>query len=435
MQHSRRVRTLYRTGSVACGIALGLAIFLTGCATLDGVRDSLGLSGSSSGQTTSGAKTTGSAPRSVTNKITGGEWRSIAAGWYHTVAIKSDGTLWAWGRNGSFQLGDGRDELAKKMSIEQLTQQLKQANWKEDTLINKNKPTQIGTANNWASVAGGMEHTVAIKTDGTLWAWGKNKTGQLGDGTTITKSTPTQIGTANNWAAVAAGVAHTVAIKTDGTLWAWGWNKHSQLGDGTGIDKNTPTQIGAANNWFSIVAGIYHTAAIKTDGTLWVFGNEAIKPTRVGKDNNWESVAVGYQHTVAIKTDGTLWAWGWNGYGQLGDGTNVNKSIPTRIGTANNWASVAAGKEHTVAIQTDGSLWSWGRNGEGQLGDGKSGDVANRNLPLRLGPTNSCGAVTAGSVHTAAIMTDGTIWSWGSNYHGQLGHGSTVTKMVPTPIR
>src|SRR3989344_6242212 len=236
----------------------------------------------------------------------------ISARYKHTIAIKSDGTLWAWGYNLYGQLGDG-------------------------TTSQRNSPVQIGTDNNRVSISAGGYHTIAIKSDGTLWAWGSNDSGQLGDGTYNNKTTPTQITTvAANWVSISTGGLHTLAIKSDGTLWAWGYNSGGQLGDGTATQRNSPVQIGTGNNWTSIAAGYYHT--------------------------------------IAIKSDGTLWAWGYNGYGQLGDGTMVNKSSPAQIGTDNNWASIEAGGYHTLAIKSDGTLWAWGDNGYGQLGDGTNTD-------------------------------------------------------------
>jgi len=299
--------------------------------------------------------------------------KQVSAGFVHTVAIKTDGTLWAWGRNEYGQLGDGTG-----------------GGGYGDHYVNKN-PTQIGNDSNWASVSSSYCHTVAIKTDGTLWAWGANWHGQLGDGTdggyaadeSGNKNIPTKIGTDNNWATVSAGEYHTVAIKKDGTLWAWGYNRWGQLGDGTSgynSDKNIPTKIGTDNNWASVSVGGYNTVAIKTDGTLWAWGaNEFGQlgdgsggggdgdhsgdkniPTKIGTDNNWASVLTG-SYTVAIKTNGSLWAWG-----KLEDTTtNVN---PTQIGTDTNWAFVSNGYSHSVAIKTDGSLWVWGGNYEGQLG-------------------------------------------------------------------
>ena len=189
---------------------------------------------------------------------------------------------------------------------------------------------------------------------------------------------------------IAPGTYHTLAIKNDGSLWAWGYNYYGQLGDGTNTNRNTPVQIGTATNWASISAGFYYSLAIKNDGTLWAWGyntfgqlgigntTNQLSPVQVGTANNWASVSAGYQHSLAIKTDGTLWAWGYNNGGQLGDGTYTSRNTPEQIGTATNWANISAGGyfisnyryEFSIATQTNGSLWAWGANAQGQLGDG-----------------------------------------------------------------
>ena len=175
-------------------------------------------------------------------------------------------------------------------------------------------------------------HTLGIKNDGKLWAWGYNGYGQLGDGTLIAKNVPTQVSTATNWVSVSAGQNHSMGITADGKLWTWGYNNQGQLGDGTNTAKNVPTQVGTATNWVSLSAG--------------------------------------YFHSMGITADGKLWTWGYNGYGQLGDGTITAKNVPTQVGSATNWVNVSAGNSHSTGITADGMVWGWGMNSTGQLGDG-----------------------------------------------------------------
>jgi len=349
-------------------------------------------------------------------------WRSVSAGSAHIVAIKSDGTLWAWGWNYNGQLGNG-------------------------SLTNEFFPVQIGTATNWQSVSAGGSHTVAIKRDGTLWAWGYNGWGQLGDGSFTDRTTPVQIGTATNWQSVSAGGIHTIAIKGDGTLWAWGSDSSGQVGDGTNSNSITsPVQIGTATNWQSVSAGYSHTEAIKGDGTLWAWGNNGFgqlgdgsainksSPVQIGTTSNWQSVSAGggyTAYTVAIKRDGTLWAWGYNGNGQLGDGSYTHRTSPVQIGTATNWQSVAAGYYHTEAIKGDGTLWAWGYNHSGQLGNGSTTDIAS---PVQIGTATNWQSVSVGGENTVAIKGDGTVWAWGNNSSGQLGVGGTTNRTSPVQV-
>lgn len=313
----------------------------------------------------------------------------------------------------------------------------------DGTTVNKLVPTQIGTGTNWASVAAGDRHTVALKNDGTLWAWGFNANGQLGDGTTTLKVSPTQIGAATNWVSIDAGGSHTVAMKSDASIWAWGLNANGQLGDGTTANKLVPTQIGASISWVMINAGAKHTAAIDETGKLWAWGDNAygqlgdgtivqkLVPTQIGTATDWILVNAGDNHTVAKKDAGSLWAWGRNIYGQLGDGTTVSKSVPTQIGADINWASADAGTSHTVALKTDGTLWTWGYNSNGQLGDGTN---ANKPSPTQIGTDTDWLAADAGYWHSLAIKTVGTLWAWGRNNSYQLGDGTMTDQWVPTLI-
>ncbi|RXM50598.1 MULTISPECIES: RCC1 domain-containing protein [unclassified Chryseobacterium] len=309
----------------------------------------------------------------------------------------------------------------------------------DGTSVNRNAPIQIGSANNWVKVVTGFYYTVAIKTDGTLWAWGDNSYGQLGDGTKINKFTPTQIGTATNWKSISAGSNHTVAIKTNGTLWSWGQNNSGQLGDGTTVDKYVPTQIGAASDWGSIGSGNSFTFAIKSNGTLWAWGYNGggqlgngtkvskSDPVQIGTDTNWKSVDGGYMHSVALKTDGTLWAWGDNYNGRLGDGTTMNRISPKQIGTEINWLNISAGQTSTFATKTDGTLWSWGGNSFGLLGNGANMS-AYTTTPIQVGSSIDNSQISAGFYHVLVKGTDGVLKVCGLNNYGQLGDGTNNDK-------
>jgi alpha-tubulin suppressor-like RCC1 family protein len=227
----------------------------------------------------------------------------FAAG-QHTAVIHSDGTLWTWGLNAQGQLGIGNTAYQAA-------------------------PVQVGTDTNWKSVAVGQFHTVAIRTDGTLWAWGLNNYGQLGVASAGTfQTTPVQIGTATTWRSVSAGYYHTLALRTDGTLWAWGFNYDGEVGIGTTDTQLEPAQVGTATNWQSLAAGAYHSLAVRTDGTLWAWGYNyygqlglgssasVSTPVQVGTATTWQRVSAGYYpsrahrwHLVGLGAEYVRSAW------------------------------------------------------------------------------------------------------------------------------
>ena len=345
--------------------------------------------------------------------------QQVATGTAHNVIIKNDGTLWAWGSNINGQLGDGTTE-------------------------NKNTPTQIGTDSNWKTVIAGGSHTMAMKKDGTLWAWGFNSNGNLGDGTTIHKSIPTQIGTDSDWKFITMNNnGSSFAIKNNGTLWAWGYNFYGQLGDGTTTNKTIPTQVGTATDWKTVTAGYYHIMAIKNNGTLYSWGyndygqlgdgtiTQKNSPTQIGTASDWKSVVTGSLYSMAIKNDGALWAWGSNNKGQLGDGTTTNKTTPIRIGTATDWKTVTAGDDNTMALKNNGTLWAWGDNSFGQMGDGTT---IQKNTPTQVGTAADWKMIWIDSNHTLATKNNGTLWAWGDNAYGQIGDGIGTNKNIPTQI-
>jgi alpha-tubulin suppressor-like RCC1 family protein len=353
-----------------------------------------GWGSNTSGQLGDNTAITRSTP--VTTFSGGANWKQLSCGGSHTAAIKTDGTLWGWGLNTSGQLGVN------------------------DTINRSTPVTTFAGGTNWKQVAGGGEYTAAIKTDGTLWTWGLNSSGQLGDNTIINRSTPvTTLTGGTDWKQVACGQEYTSAIKTDGTLWTWGRNQFGQLGDNTTTQRNTPvTTFTGGTNWKQVTcSSTYYTAAIKTDGTLWTWGvntygaigdnttTQRLTPvTTFTGGTNWKQVVSGGYHTAAIKTDGTLWTWGLNSFGHLGVNDTNNRTTPvTTFAGGTNWKQVSGGGYHTAAIKTDGTLWTWGRNSYGAIGDNTT---TNRSTPVTTtaGGTN-WKSVSGGSYHTAAIKT------------------------------
>jgi alpha-tubulin suppressor-like RCC1 family protein len=289
-----------------------------------------------------------------------------------------------------------------------------------------------------AKVGAGWGHTCAIKQDGSLWCWGWNGYGQLGDGTNTSRNTPVQI-MSSGVTSVSLGDSHTCAIKQDGSLWCWGNNYYRQLGDGTNTIRTTPVQI-MSSGVSSVALGGYHTCAVKTDGSLWCWGRndsgqlgdgtytDRTTPVQI-MSSGVSSVALGYAHTCAVRADGSLWCWGRNDSGQLGDGTYTDRTTPVQI-MSSGVSSVALGGGHTCAVKTDGSLWCWGRNDSGQLGDGT---WTGKNTPVQI-MSSGVSSVALGGGHTCAVKTDGSLWCWGYNNSGQLGDGTWTDKTTPVQI-
>ncbi len=401
------------------------------------------------GQLGDGSTTTRAVPTLLTAPAAiAGNMIAVAAGGGHSLALKANGEIYGWGDNGVGQLGNG-------------------------TLVSSLAPLKTSSdAVSWVGTEPGFVFSTALRADGTLWAWGDNASGQLGDGSNALSATPKEIGTASNWLASASGDAHTVAIRADGTLWSWGENFDGQLGDGNAANNSTPAQITVTNpvsavphEWAAVAAGSFHSVALKADGTLWVWGSnlsgqlgdpafgastnvpQQLLISGIGVINDqWVAIAAGGSHTLAIRADGTLWVWGSNLSGQLGDPLLVdplNKTpqqlvvSPAPAGGAtsfnSNWKAVAAGLDHSLALQADGTVWAWGANNLGQIGNGATLPGANVTSPTKTAVTNAV-SVTAGDSHSYALKADGTLWSWGQNANGQLGINSLVDSSTPQQV-
>ena len=378
---------------------------------------------------------TGDGGRTATCAVSVGDWQTpvqtapttIAkgSGSDYSMAFKTDGSLWGWGNNECGQLGDGTD-------------------------TQRNSPIGMGTETNWRIAVSGGFHTVLVRNDGSLWALGYNYYGQLGVGTYEPYGyyTPVKVGTENDWATVGAGYYFTLAIKSDGSLWSWGRGNLGQLGSGATANRNAPAQVGADYDWAAVSGGYNSAVALKSDGSVWTWGyndygqlgvgdtTTRTAPVRVGAENDWAAVSAGESHMLALKSDGSLWSWGRNDFGQLGSGFYGQWSTPRLVvGAENDWAAVSAGMYHSLAIKKDGSLWAWGDNDYGKLGLGGGGST--RAVPVRVGVDANWVAVSGALSHTVALKSDGNLWTWGQNRYGQLGigaSGDSTNKNTPVMV-
>jgi len=344
----------------------------------------------------------------------------IDGGYWHTVALRYNGTVFTWGSNWFGQLGN------------------------IDTFNRSLTPVQIHGLNNVIEVSAGGGHTVALENNGRVWAWGFNGGGHLGNGTTNNSSQPVQVHGLINITTLSAGTDHTLAIRNDGTVWAWGGNWASQLGDGSNINRHTPVKIQSLSNIIAVASGGEHSLALRDDGTVWAWGfngngqlgdgtrTHRRTPVRVQGIDSVTAIAAGAGHSVAIKSDGTVWAWGWNGLGSLGNGTTIDRHTPVRVQGLNNAVEISAGYAHTVTRLSNGIIWAWGSNLFGSLGDGTL--IDHRTTPVQVQELNNVMTVSAGGEHTVAVRNDGSVWAWGWNEEGQLGTGISNDSHTPVQV-
>jgi alpha-tubulin suppressor-like RCC1 family protein len=290
------------------------------------------------------------------------DWCQISAGGEHSLAVRQNGTAWAWGCNGQGRLGD-------------------------NTTVSKSSPVSVvGGFCDWCQISGSSsQHSLGVRTNGTAWAWGEGSAGRLGDNTTVDKSSPVSVvGGFTDWCQVSAGTNHSLGVRTGGTAWAWGYNLRGQLGNNSTTATSSPVSVlGGFTDWCQISAGTSFSLAVRQNGTAWAWGcngsgqlgiNSCFGFTSprsvVGGFCDWCQVSAGSVHSLGVRTGGTAWAWGYGGTGRLGNNCTTNRSSPVSvIGGFTDWCQISAGGNHSLGVRQNSTAWAWGCNGSGRLGD------------------------------------------------------------------
>jgi len=387
-------------------------------------------------------------------------WSSVTASESHALAITTTGLLYGWGANSFSQVGSGNSfslistGLATRLDYS-LWQWGKASNGvflDNTTTVSRSSPVQIGTSS-WIAISSSVNKDTifAIKPDNTLWGWGLNTSGQLGDGTTVSRSSPVQI--AGSWTKVSVKTTHVLATNITGTLWAWGLNTSGQLGDTTTVSRSSPVQI-SSSSWIVISAGDSTSVVIDANYRLFASGSNSLgqigdnttinrsSPVQIGT-SSWIAVSTGGNsggHTLAIQLNNGLYAWGRNDVGQLGLEDTINRSSPVQVGNSN-WTNISVGTFHSVGITSLGRLFTWGLNSAGQLGNNT---INNTSSPVQISTGISFTQVYAGGAgipastdtqfHTIAYSSQGYAIAFGGNKNGELGDGTTIARSNPVQI-
>ena len=332
--------------------------------------------------------------------------RIIGAGASHNVVIRRDGTLWAWGSNGNGQLGNGQT-------------------------TDSSAPVEVtGFSNIVAlSVAPDDSFTLALDANGKVWSWGANGSGQLGrnDGLYADEDTPAVVPELSNIVAVAGGTGHAIALRSDGTVWAWGGNDYGDLGDGSGTGRDYAAPVPGLTNTIGIASGDYHNFALCANGKVWGWGFNEIAELGIGNENdqprpvlvstltNAVALSGGYYHSIALLSDGTIKAWGENLNGEIG---NLSSFTPVPVSGLSNIIAIACGKFHNLFLDQTGRLWVWGNDDYGQLGDGGAGST----VPFLLTSVSNVTAIAGGRTSSMISTADGSLYMWGNS--GSFSQGT-----------
>ncbi len=485
---------------------------------------------------------------------------AISGGQAQAYALKSDGSVWAWGYNGVGQLGNGSTNnsnvpvpvsvltgvtaiSAGNLSAFALRSDGSVWSWGVNefgelgnggSVVKTNIPAPITSLSGVSAIAAQGESAQALKSDGTLWAWGYGLAGELGNGANVNSNVPVRVSVPGNVLALGTGSAAANAIvivsqpvsisitpasasitvggkqlyaavatyangstanvtslvswgtsdpttvsigasalalglkaggpvtitatlggvtsnaaslivvpALSGTVVGWGYNFGGQLGNGSNANSNVPVSVSGITGVVAVAGGDVHSLALKSDGTMWAWGLNGFGqlgigsfvsgnvPVQVSGITGVIAVAAGEFHSLALKSDGTVWAWGWNLSGQLGTGNNIGSIAPIQIPNLTGVIAISAGGDYSLAVKSDGTLWAWGYNFSGQLGTGTSTDT---NVPVQVSGITGAIAVAAGIDYTIALKVDGTVWAWGDNSTGELGTGNNTSSNVPVKV-
>ena len=361
---------------------------------------------------------------------------SVTGGGYHSLALDRTGQAWAWGHNAHGQIGDGTSD-------------------------HRLVPTAVTMPPGvtFTTIAAGNYHSLALDQNGRAWAWGRNSSGQIGDGTDDgDRVVPTAASMPPGvlFTAIAAGGSYSLALDRNGHAWAWGYNYYGQIGDGTYLNVRvvpTATTMPPGITFIAIAAGAAHALALDQHGRAWAWGwnrdgqigdgthdNFRLVPTAplMPSGTTFSTIAAGNYHSLALDQNGHAWVWGSNPYGQAGDGTDDNlRLLPTATQMPANvtFTAIAGGSWHALALDQHGHAWVWGANNVGQAGDGTIGNRRLVPTAVTMAPGDAFAAVASGQFHPLGLDRHGRAWGWGSNGFGQVGDGThDNSRLVPTAV-
>jgi alpha-tubulin suppressor-like RCC1 family protein len=290
--------------------------------------------------------------------------------------------------------------------------------------------------------------SVALKNDGTVWAWGSNYGGQIGLTTSDPVTTPTQVNGLTDVVNVEAGGNFGIALKNDGTVWTWGSNAGGALGNGSTVVKSiVPVQVSGLENVKQIGAGVFTGYALKNDGTVWAWGlntkgelgnggkgSQSNVPVQVENLTDIVEISVGLDYAMALKSDGTVWVWGSNDNGQLGIGKYGMQKSPVQIPTLSSIKDIEASRFGSFAIDSEGTVWAWGRDVGNILADGTNTSETYLE-PIKIENLSGFISLAPGNTFALGIKNDGTLWAWGFNLYGGLGTGKNNPEYTSIPVR